>query len=380
MKKIMVSVGFFLLALTSLSFSQPVFAPPVNLGPKINTPSTEADPFLTADGKKLFYSNGVDIWFSEMTDTGWTNGKRLGPQINYSIFFQRDPSVSPDGQKLYYIDAERDGYNWDIWVSTWDSSLSDWGAPQNLGPSVNTPGDEFSAQISPDGRHLYFTSYYFNLRCGMYVSEWDGSGWSQPVYLGDNVSCGSEEHPSITADGLWLYLDKYVGGATQSVFVSTWTDSGWSQPIDLRDRLGSHGVAPFITPSADSLFFATSELGGYGGPDIFVAEVIATDVPEPPKSVPRSFELYQNYPNPFNSQTKIKFFVSRSLNGLISVKIYNILGAPVRHLIREEVIYGQKEIEWDGIDDWGRQVGSGIYFIQLKIGDKSAVKKAILLK
>jgi len=363
-------------------FSQPVFDTPQNLGPKINNASTQADPFLTADGKKLFFSNGADIYFSEITDTGWADVKKLGPQINYSTYFQRDPSVSLDGQRLYYIDAERGSNEWDVWVSTWDSNLNDWGAPQNLGPPVNTPGVEYSAQIAPDGRRLYFTSSYLNLRCGLYVSEWDGSNWSSPMYLGDNVSCASEQNPSITADGRWLYIDKYVDVATQSIFVSEWTDSGWSVPVDLQDRLGIHGVSPFITPSGDSLFFATSDLGGYGGPDIFVAVRIPTDVEDGGGKtlLPKTFELYQNFPNPFNSRTKIKFFVSKNLDGHTSVTVFNLLGVPVRHLAREEVMHGFRELEWDGKDDIGTEVSAGIYFIQLKVGNQTAVKKTVFLK
>lgn len=98
----------------SYSFSQPLFAPPQNLGPKINGIGGEVDPFLTADRKKLFFAaynrpggyGSEDIWFAEWTDTGWTTAQILGPQIN-SGRREKSPSVSPDGQKLYYIDAER---------------------------------------------------------------------------------------------------------------------------------------------------------------------------------------------------------------------------------------------------------------------------------
>ncbi len=169
----LLTAGGMVLLLSGVVFSQqPVFGPAVNMGPKINSASHELDPFLTSDGKKFFFSSGADIWFSEMTDTGWTQARMLGPQINYGINLQTSPSISPDGQKLYYVDASRGGFSWDIWVSTWDSSLNDWGTPQNVGWPVNTPGVEYSARIGPDGVHLYFSSSVANgeNRCGLYVS------------------------------------------------------------------------------------------------------------------------------------------------------------------------------------------------------------------
>ena len=74
--KLLIMAGLFFLASTSLSFPQPAFGPPVNLGYPINTAYFEADPFLTADGKKLFFASDrlsgfgqEDIWFSEWTGT-----------------------------------------------------------------------------------------------------------------------------------------------------------------------------------------------------------------------------------------------------------------------------------------------------------------------
>ena len=275
------------IALTGLwygsSFSQqPVFGPPANLGPKINTALHQLDPFLTADGKKLFFADGADIWFSEMADTGWTNAVKLGPQINYGIHLQVSPSVSPDGQKLYYVDASRDDYNWDIWVSTWDFSINDWGAAQNLGWPVNTQGIEHSVRIGSDGQHLYFYSSVSdsvdslnpNGRCGFYVSEWAGTDWSIPTSFGANYYCASSDYPSITADLKELFYHQYVSDGT-SIFVNCLSRIGWGPQIDLRSQIGGRAATPFITPSGDSLFFSgTPDLGGNGGADIWMIKRI----------------------------------------------------------------------------------------------------------
>ncbi len=259
-----------LVSTPSLIFSQqPVFGPAVNMGPKINSASHQLDPFLTADGKKFFFSSGADIWFSEMTDTGWTQARMLGPQINYGIDFQVSPSVSPDGQKLYYVDASRDGFSWDVWVSTWDSSINDWGVPQNLGPPVNTSGGEYSARIGSDGQHLYL-SISNDIGCGLYVSEWNGSSWSVPTPLGAGF-CAISEYPTITADLKEIYYHQYVSDG-KSVFVQCQNSSAWGPQIDIRPQIGGRAIAPFITITGDSLFFAGyPDLGGFGGTDIWVA-------------------------------------------------------------------------------------------------------------
>ncbi len=287
--KNIVSAGFLILAATPLSFllspaegfSQPIFAPPVNLGPKINTALHESDPFLTADGKKLFFVRD-GIYCSEWTDTGWTNAVKLGPSINGGLSLKKSPSVSPDGQKLYFVIGAA---SWDIYVSTWDSSVSDWGVAVRLPYPVNTSGDEFSARIGPDGQHLYFCSsagpdsLFPSGRCGFYVSEWNGANWSVPV--GVYLACNTEEYPSITADGRWLYFDQFVFDGKSS-FVSEWTGTSWGPAVDLRPQIGGRSGTPFITASGDSLLIAGApELGGFGGLDIWLMErvQIAEKVP-----------------------------------------------------------------------------------------------------
>ena len=257
-----------------VAFSQPLFAPPVNLGPKINTASHDFDPFLTFDGKKLFFvslrDNGLHLWFAEWTDTGWTNPRKLGPQINAGANGKWSPSVSPDGQKLYYVDDSRQGFFWDIWVSTWDSSFNDWGTPVNLGPPVNTTGAERSAHLGPDGRHLYFDSDGSG-RCGIYVSEWNGTNWLVPTHI-PAASCAVDAYPTITADGRWFFFDRYVTGSKKNVFVSVRTDSGWGAPINLLPQIGDSSWTPFIVPSGDSLFFNSNRgVGGFGGSDLWIS-------------------------------------------------------------------------------------------------------------
>jgi hypothetical protein len=99
-------------------------------------------------------------------------------------------------------------------------------------------------------------------------------------------------------------------------------------------------------------------------------------------SKPLSFELSQNYPNPFNPTTNIQYTVSGKPTEAIhtSLKVYNVLGQRVRTLVDEEKSPGQYRIVWDGKDDFGNPVTSGMYFYQLGVGEISQTKKMLLLK
>lgn len=97
-----------------------------------------------------------------------------------------------------------------------------------------------------------------------------------------------------------------------------------------------------------------------------------------PEELPILTRLIGNYPNPFNPNTKIAFALAHKEN--VSLKIYNTKGQKVRSLIQGELESGNHEIAWEGIDDNGKNVSSGIFFYKLDAGDFTSVKKMILLR
>ena len=94
--------------------------------------------------------------------------------------------------------------------------------------------------------------------------------------------------------------------------------------------------------------------------------------------VVENFELYQNYPNPFNPQTTIEYFLPRASR--VKIEIFNILGQKVRTLIDTYLEPGRYRVHWDGTDDRGIKVTSGIYIYRLVAGDVVISKKMVLLK
>lgn len=100
-------------------------------------------------------------------------------------------------------------------------------------------------------------------------------------------------------------------------------------------------------------------------------------------STPVAFELDQNYPNPFNPSTTIKFSLpGQSGGGYLptTLRVYNVLGQMVRTLVDEPMAAGTHEIIWDGKDDQGSRVASGIYFYKLRSGDYEDTKKMVMMK
>jgi hypothetical protein len=102
------------------------------------------------------------------------------------------------------------------------------------------------------------------------------------------------------------------------------------------------------------------------------------DIDEDASVAPVKLSLNQNYPNPFNQATRIEFNIVKS--GYVNLNIYNLLGKKTRTLVSEHLSSGFKSVFWDGKDNSGNFVASGIYFYRLKAGDFSETKKLLLLK
>jgi len=114
---------------------------------------------------------------------------------------------------------------------------------------------------------------------------------------------------------------------------------------------------------------------------------IVTNVESNSSEIPSSFKLEQNYPNPFNPSTKIKFTISQSplhggdgRGGLVTLKVYDILGNQVATLVNKELPAGEYEVEFSAIGGDASSLSSGMYFYTLRVEGFFETKKMILLK
>ncbi|MBK7047554.1 MAG: T9SS type A sorting domain-containing protein [bacterium] len=88
--------------------------------------------------------------------------------------------------------------------------------------------------------------------------------------------------------------------------------------------------------------------------------------------------LAPNHPNPFSGGTRLAFSVARPSE--VSLEIYDLAGRRIRHLIATALPAGRHNAHWDGRDDRGAPVASGLYHARLAIGDWSATKRMLMVR
>lgn len=187
----------------------------------INTPHNEGAQALSADGRLMFFTacgrrdskGSCDIYFSRLTDHGWTTPVNVGQPVN-SQYWESQPCFAADGQTLYFVSNRPGGQGGnDIWQATM-TGIDSNGVPvftncHNIGSVINTKGDETSPFIHPDGRTLYFSS---DGRLGIgeldiYYSRLDTAGqWQEPINIGYPINTPQDDNGLvISASGTTAY-------------------------------------------------------------------------------------------------------------------------------------------------------------------------------
>jgi hypothetical protein len=95
-------------------------------------------------------------------------------------------------------------------------------------------------------------------------------------------------------------------------------------------------------------------------------------------NLPQEYYLFQNFPNPFNNQTVIRYYVPSTSE--IKLEIFNVLGQKVKTLLDEKKEEGYYRTSWDGINDAGAQVGTGICFYRFSSGNFAKASKMVLVR
>ncbi len=174
---------------------------------RINTNGFDAVSQISGDGKYMYLTintEGIpggkpktkhsDIYFSKKNNKGgWNSPKPLGKPVN-TLFFDAASSITEDGNTLYFI-SERNGGEGrsDIWKTT--KLGKKWAKPVNLGPIINTEGQETTVYVTPNEKYLFFSSTGHEGMGGydIYVSANVDGQWGDPINLGYPINTVSDE-------------------------------------------------------------------------------------------------------------------------------------------------------------------------------------------
>lgn len=141
--------------------------------------------------------------------------------------------------------------------------------------------------------------------------------------------------------------------------------------FNVEDGLASGYVYDIYVDKKGDIWFATWD----GGVSV-LHDTVTTNIRQihPLIQEVKHFSLSQNYPNPFNSNTCLRYNLNTP--GQVELSIYNLLGKEVRTLIKQHLSAGEYKTIWDGTDEFGKEVSSGIYIAVLK---SSHVQQSIKL-
>jgi outer membrane protein OmpA-like peptidoglycan-associated protein len=141
----------------------------------------------------IYVSNNLSETFNEE----WGPISKLSPVVNHPKYWDSQPTIAADGVTLYFASDRPGGYGGiDLYVPKKDPKTGQWSVPQNLGPNVNTKGNEKTPFIHSDSQTLYFSSdghYGFGGYDIFYVRKNEKGDWDEPVNIGSPINSEGDD-------------------------------------------------------------------------------------------------------------------------------------------------------------------------------------------
>lgn len=231
----------------------------------------------------------------------------------------------------------------------------------------------------------WILSFYHRYECQIYYSGYALDGGNVKISTdGGNEFSVLDNIYFDDADDVWTSEDdyfgtimEYLGNPMEGELAFSGNSEGWKRvSFDLSDYAGENGIIRFDFASDPS---NTTYTGWYIDQLYLGDKSVIMDIDEEETDIPSSFRVSQNYPNPFNPSTTIGFELPNS--GLVSVRIYNIMGQLVKTLSdNKSYEAGKHSIMWNGKNNNGEEVPSGVYFYRITSGNETQTKKMLLIK
>jgi len=342
-------------------------------------------------GMNQYCGNGDPYWYAKL-ETIWD--QHIPPSEDFRI---RDGADTPDPNTEYTLQFIENGCGtYPTWVELDDASGFDTTyvvpAPQvvfhpgtiTIEPplvSVNVPG--ISGTCDKWGENCeYQKSTSFNVKSNVdldsvtfrmtwspdyfCVNEHDLQGDVSVWYTGDTEVTITIRDIAASPDWVWF-------GCLQFINAMYFEVSGDMEIAELV-VYEAYPVGTITTQgTAGSIYLKALPLSL-----VSCAALDEAEVYRKPTSVPTEFALLQNHPNPFNASTVIEFAVPEP--GHATLEIYNIMGQRMAMLKDEFLAAGQYSVIWDGRDEYGSVVASGMYFYRLRAGRFLETRKMVLMK
>ncbi|HCA83541.1 MAG TPA: hypothetical protein DEP18_07110, partial [Flavobacteriales bacterium] len=213
----------------------------VNLKLSSKVPQHASVSSVSPDGNTIFLVINGKLFSSTYKNGELTEPVDLGPNINMSKY-QNHICMTADGKTVYFSSDSKNGQGGlDIWKSTKQSDGT-WGKAENLGPDVNTPDDEESPAILPDGKTLYFSSRGHRGFGGydLFRSDWDGTKFTSVSNLGAPVnSPGDDTYLILEQDGTFGYFasDRASGYGDMDIYILVFPQEDQEFACDFSDHI-----------------------------------------------------------------------------------------------------------------------------------------------
>lgn len=283
-----------------------------NLGDSVNSDALEYYPSLTIDGKKLIFTRRIsgdeDFYESNLVNGKWSKAKPLGGKVNTNLN-EGAQNISQDGEWIIFTGCnypEGQG-SCDLYISF--KTKTGWSEAENIGPIINTDFWESSPSLSPDKRDLYFSSNQAGTYGGkdLWVTHRNSTGkWSRPENLGPTINTSGDESCSFMyADNQTLFFNSngHPGyGQSDLFFSKKLSDSSWSTPENLGYPINTIDEEGSLIVAADgkTAYYASEGNDSKGGLDLY------------------SFQLREDLQPPRTLWVKGKVYDAKTKNGLPS--------------------------------------------------------------
>ncbi|MBU0936500.1 MAG: hypothetical protein KKI09_12580 [Spirochaetes bacterium] len=255
---------------------QPPGAEPQRFGSGFISGQFHSTPTFSPDSAEVWWAGSFSsgkIFTSKLTDGTWMEPAVF--RLPGNISHMRDPFISPDGQRFYFISMaalpdSNTGGKENIWMAI--RSQDGWTEPVPLPPEINelTLHWTFSVAANYD---LYFSAETGPYNNDIYLSRWANGKYQKAEKLPEPLNSGINEYtPNIAPDESYILFSRFEGNSdTPRLYISYASTTGWSEPVLVENI--PYCLSPIISPDRKYLFFMSSASSFAWRDSAFIAEL-----------------------------------------------------------------------------------------------------------